>query len=317
MSLSKMILHRTILGLLTLLAVSFVISGALSLLPGDFAQAILGQSATPEAVAAIRHDLGLDQPFLSRYLNWLLGALHGDFGTSLTDHKPVIDLVWGRLINTLILAGLTAVIAIPLSIIVGAFSALYRKSFFDRLSNFSALASLSSPEFVLGYVLLLLFAVHNHWLSPVSTLDDRMTIVERLYATALPALTLSLVVGGYMMRMTRAAIVNLLALPYIEMAGLKGMGPSRIVFHDALPNAAGAIANVVAFNLAYLVTGVVVVEVVFAYPGIGQLFVDSVTFRNVPIVQACCLIFAVAYIGLNMVADIITIISNPRLRHPK
>lgn len=317
MSIIRMIASRLILGFLTLLAVTFLISGALTLLPGDFAYAVLGQGATPEAVAAIQRNLGLDIPFYARYGEWVAGLLQGDLGTSLTDQKPVLEILSDRMMNTLFLASMAAVMAIPLSIVLGALAALYRNSIFDRFVNITALASISSPEFVLGYLLLLFFAVNNQWFSPIADVTPGMPLLDRLSLTFLPALTLTLVVTAHMMRMTRAAIINLLALPYIEMARLKGASPARVVFFHALPNALAPIVNVVSINLAYLITGVVVVEVVFAYPGVGQIFVDSVSLRNVPIVQACCLIFATAYILLNIAADAITIASNPRLRHPK
>lgn len=317
MSIYRLILRRLFLGLLTLIAVTIVISGALALLPGDFAQAILGQGATPEAVAAIRAKLGLDQPFHTRYLSWLAGILTGDFGTSLTDQRPVIDLLGDRMANTLFLAMLAGAMSIPLSITLGLLAALYRKSIFDRVTNIGALASISSPEFVVGYLLLLFMAVKHQWFSPISTVSAGMGFFDRLSLTFLPALTLTLVVTAHMMRMTRAAIINLLSLPYIEMAHLKGLSPWGVVWRHAMPNALAPIINVVSINMAYLITGVVVVEVVFAYPGVGQLFVDSVSLRNVPIVQACCVVFAVAYIVLNLIADVMTIASNPRLRHPK
>jgi peptide/nickel transport system permease protein len=215
------------------------------------------------------------------------------------------------------LAGVTAMIAVPFAIILGLLAALYRNSLFDRAANIFTLSSISSPEFFLAYVLILFLAVLNPILPSLSNIYAEMAFSERLEKTLLPALTLTLVVTAHMMRMTRAAIINLLASPYIEMARLKGMSPARVIVTHALPNALAPIINVIALNLAYLITGVVVVEVVFVYPGIGQLFVDSVKIRDIPVVQACCLIFASAYILLNLTADILSIISNPRLRHPK
>jgi len=229
----------------------------------------------------------------------------------------VIDLLGDRMANTLFLAMLAGAMSIPLSITLGLLAALYRKSIFDRVTNIGALASISSPEFVVGYLLLLFMAVKHQWFSPISTVSAGMGFFDRLSLTFLPALTLTLVVTAHMMRMTRAAIINLLSLPYIEMAHLKGLSPWGVVWRHAMPNALAPIINVVSINMAYLITGVVVVEVVFAYPGVGQLFVDSVSLRNVPIVQACCVVFAVAYIVLNLIADVMTIASNPRLRHPK
>jgi peptide/nickel transport system permease protein len=196
-------------------------------------------------------------------------------------------------------------------------AALYRNSLFDRAVNIATLSSISSPEFFLAYILILVLAVLNPVFPSLSNVYDGMPLGEKLNRTMLPALTLTLVVTAHMMRMTRAAIINLLASPYIEMARLKGISPMRVIVRHALPNALAPIINVIALNLAYLITGVVVVEVVFVYPGIGQLFVDSVKIRDIPVVQACCLIFAAAYILLNLMADILSIFSNPRLRHPK
>ncbi|MGR3580651.1 MAG: ABC transporter permease, partial [Sagittula sp.] len=222
-----------------------------------------------------------------------------------------------RFANTMFLAGVTAAIAVPFAVTLGVLAALYRNSVFDKTANIVSLTSVSSPEFFLAYLLILFLAVLNPVLPSLSNIYEGMSFGERLEKTLLPALTLTLVVTAQMMRMTRAAIINLLASPYIEMARLKGIKPMRVIVRHALPNALAPIINVIALNLAYLITGVVVVEVVFVYPGIGQLFVDSVKIRDIPVVQACCLIFAGAYILLNLTADIMSILTNPRLRHPK
>ena len=322
------ILQRLALGVLTLLIVSVVIFVAVNLLPGDFAQLILGQGATEGSVNSIRRDLGLDEPIVSRYFGWLGGMLTGNLGTSFAqlnfttnlggvNNVTVLDQILPRLGNTMFLAGVTAMIAVPIAVTLGILAALYRNTVFDRVANIATLTSISSPEFFMAYVLILVLAVINPLLPSLSNIYDGMPFSERLEKTMLPALTLTLVVTAHMMRMTRASIINLLASPYIEMARLKGMSPMRVIVKHALPNALAPIINVVALNLAYLITGVVVVEVVFVYPGIGQLFVDSVKIRDIPVVQACCLIFAAAYILLNLTADIISILSNPRLRHPK
>ncbi len=325
---SSIIFQRLLLGLVTLLIVSIVIFVAVNLLPGDFAELILGQGATPEAVSTIRRDLGLDQPLIVRYMQWLGGIATGDLGTSFAQLNfktnlggagdvGVIDQILPRLSNTMFLALVTAAIAVPLAVTLGVLAALFRNTVFDRVANVATLSSISSPEFFMAYVLILFLAVLNPILPSLSNIFEGMSFTERLEKSMLPALTLTLVVTAHMMRMTRAAIINLLASPYIEMARLKGMSPMRVIVKHALPNALAPIINVIALNLAYLVTGVVVVEVVFVYPGIGQLFVDSVKIRDIPVVQACCLIFAAAYILLNLTADILSILSNPRLRHPK
>lgn len=327
-SLLQIIFHRLGLGLVTLFVVSIVIFVAVNLLPGDFAEAILGQSGTPESVAQIREDLGLDQGMVTRYIQWLGGMLTLDLGTSFAQLNfanamggagtvTVFEQITPRLANTMFLAGVTACIAVPLAVTLGILAALYRNTAFDRVANVFTLSSISSPEFFMAYVLILFFAVLNPIFPSLSNIFEGMAFSERLEKSMLPALTLTLVVTAHMMRMTRAAIINLLASPYIEMARLKGLSPIRVIVKHALPNALAPIINVVALNLAYLITGVVVVEVVFVYPGIGQLFVDSVKIRDIPVVQACCLIFAAGYILLNLTADILSIVSNPRLRHPK
>ena len=324
----RIVLQRLALGVLTLFIVSFVIFTAVNMLPGDFAEAILGQGATPEAIASIRRDLGLDQPFITRYFIWLGDMLRGDLGVSYaqlnfqsnmgaTELKTVVQQIAPRFDNTMFLAGVAALIAVPFAVGLGILAALYRNSVFDKVVNVGTLTSISSPEFFLAYILVLFLAVLNPVLPSISNIYQGIGFADRLTATLLPALTLTLVVTAHMMRMTRAAIINLLASPYIEMARLKGTKPLRIIVKHALPNAWAPIINVIALNLAYLITGVVVVEVVFNYPGIGQLFVDAVKNRDIPVVQACCLIFAGAYILLNLAADILSILSNPRLRHPK
>ncbi|MGF6393415.1 ABC transporter permease [Pseudomonas plecoglossicida] len=316
-NLGKLLVQRLALGLLSLIAVSVVIFLAVSMLPGDIAQAMLGQSATPETVAAFRAQLGLDLPALQRFVNWAWRLLHGDLGLSLANQRPIAELVGARLGNTFSLALLAALFSVPTALLLGMLAALYRNSWFDRLLNSGALSAVSFPEFFVAYVLILVFAVKLEWLPGISSLSADASLGEVLEVSVLPVATLSLVVIAQMMRMTRASLINLLASPYIEMARLKGMSPARIIFKHALPNALAPIVNVVALNLAYLVVGVVVVEVVFVYPGLGQLLVDSVAKRDIPVVQACSLIFAGTYILLNTGADVLSIASNPRLMHPK
>ena len=313
----RIVLKRLGLGLLTLLVISIIIFGAVELLPGDIAQAVLGQGATEENVKAMREQLGLDRPAPVRYFEWLKGAVTGDFGASLVSQTPVSEAIGPRLANTLFLALYAAVIAVPVAIVLGVLVALFRNSIFDRVANVVTLTSISSPEFFLGYVLILYFAVQTGMFPAIAKLSPDMSFTDKLHRTFLPALTMVLVVVAHMMRMTRAAIINLLASPYIEMARLKGVPPWKVIVRHALPNSWAPIINVVALNLAYLITGVVLVEVVFVYPGIGQLLVDSVTKRDFPVVQACCLIFAATFILLNLAADVGAILTNPRLRHPK
>jgi peptide/nickel transport system permease protein len=321
----RTVLQRLGLGIITLFVVSIVIFSAVTLLPGNFATAILGQSATPETVAAFERSVGLDKPPVVRYFSWIGGVLKGDFGTSFSSagalagghERTVVSLVTPRLLNTLFLAGVTAAIAVPLSLILGMLAALYRNSLFDRLVNLVTLTSISVPEFFVAYILMLFLAIWWPVFYSLANVSPDTPFLERLGRTALPVMTLILVIVAHMMRMTRAAIINILASPYIETARLKGVSPARVIYRHALPNAVAPIATVVAINLAFLIVGVVVVEVVFVYPGIGQLMVDSVSARDIPVVQACALIFAVTYIGLNLLADIVSIVTNPRLLHPR
>ena len=312
-----LIFKRLGLGMVTLLVVSVLIFFAVELLPGDIAEAVLGQGATEETVQAMRDQLGLDRPAPVRYVEWLTGAVQGDFGVSLVSGERVSVAITERFENTLFLATYAAVIAVPLAIILGIIVALLRNSIFDRVANVLTLTSISSPEFFLGYILILYLAVKTSYFPAIASISSNMSFFDLLHRTFLPALTLVLVVVAHMMRMTRAAIINLLASPYIEMARLKGVPPWKVIVRHALPNAWAPIINVVALNLAYLITGVVLVEVVFVYPGIGQLLVDAVSKRDFPIVQACCLIFAATFILLNLAADVGAILTNPRLRHPK
>lgn len=313
----KQILHRLLLGVLTLWLVSVLIFVGTELLPGDVASAILGQNGTPETIAALRLQLGLDQPAVYRYLHWLSGVLHGDLGTSLANNQPIGAELLPRLANTLFLAVYAALIAIPLAVVLGIASAVWRGYWFDRMANTLTLMSISVPEFFVGYVLVIFFAIRLAWFPSLALVDPDASLLERLYACTLPMLTLVLVVLAHMLRMTRASVGAVMSSSYIETALLKGLSRWRIVLSHALPNALAPIINVIAFNLAYLVVGVILVEVVFVYPGIGQLMVDAVTKRDLPVVQACGLLFGGTYILLNTAADLLAIWCNPRLRHAR
>ncbi|MDR9803826.1 ABC transporter permease [Rhizobium hidalgonense] len=312
-----LILERFVLSMILLFAVSILIFGGLEALPGDFATTYLGQSATPQAVANIRQDLGLNRPVTTRYVEWLGNAVQGDFGTSWASKNSVSEQIGKRLGNSLFLAGFAAVISVPLAVGLGMLSVHFRNRMPDKIINVISLAAISLPEFFIGYLLILFFAVKFGMATFPATVYDSMGFGERLKAIALPTATLVLVVLAHMMRMTRAAILSVMSSAYMETAELKGLSAFRAIVKHAAPNALAPIINVVALNLAYLVVGVVVVEVVFVYPGVGQYMVDAVTVRDMPVVQACGLIFAAVYIFLNMTADILAIIANPRLRHPR
>ena len=313
----RLILQRLGMSIITLVAVSVIVFGAVSLLPGDVAEEILGQNATPETVAELRRQLGLDRPVWTRYFVWIGNMVTGDFGRSLASDVPVRELIANRLRNTLFLSVYAALFAIPLSIALGLVAALYRGRFADRAINMISLGTISLPEFLIAYALIFLVSVSWGLLPSIAKVNADMTLAERLYRTTLPALVLTLGVAAHIIRMTRSAIVNVLAAPYIEMARLKGLRPREIIVRHALPNAMAPILNVVALTLAYLVVGVVIVEQVFAYPGLGQLMVDAVAKRDLPVVQAASLIFATTYVLLNMTADVLAIAANPRLRHAR
>jgi peptide/nickel transport system permease protein len=313
----RLILQRSILGVLTLLAASALIFIGTEVLPGDLATAILQNQATPENLAKLRLDLGLDRPAIVRFFEWLFGALRGDFGHSLANGRDVLDLIIPRFANTMFLAAYAAVVAVPLAIGLGLAAAIRQGGIFDRTVNVLTLMTISVPEYFLAYLLIKYVAVDLGWFPSLANVSSDTPFLDRLYYAFLPMLTLVLVIVAHMMRMTRASVLAVMASPYIEMAILKGLTQTRIVLRHALPNALAPIISVIALNLAYLIVGVVVVETVFVYPGLGQLMVDEVSKHDVPVVQACGLIFAATFIALNMLADILSILSNPRLRQPR
>lgn len=313
----KLLVQRIALGLLLLLAVSVVIFLGIEALPGDTAQAILGQSATEVALANLREALGLNQPALTRYFNWLWGLLNGDLGTSLTNQRPIGPAIARRLGNTIFLASAAAVIAVPLALVLGLIAARYAGRLPDKIISAATLTTVSLPEFVAGYFVIYLLTQLFPVFQPVAMVLPGMSFWAKLQAVALPVIVLVLVVLAHMMRMTRAAILNVMESAYIETAELKGLPPMRIIWRHAFPNAIAPIVQVIVLNLAYLVVGVVVVEVVFSYNALGQYLIDHVTKRDLPVVQAVGMIFATAYISLNIFADLVAILANPRLRHPK
>ncbi len=313
----KLVAQRIALSLLLLFAASALIFIGTNLLPGDVAQSILGQSATPEALANLRRDLGLNDPAITRYFDWLFAAMQGDLGTALTNGRDIAESLGQRLSNTLFLAFWAAIVSVPLAILLGLLAVRFKDRWPDKLISGATLASISIPEFLIGYVLMFYLGVQLRWFPSVAAIRDGMSLGDKLEVIALPVMVLTLVVLAHMMRMTRAAILNVMQSAYIETAELKGLSGLQIIWRHAFPNAIAPIVNVVMLNLAYLVVGVVVVEVVFVYPGMGQYLVDHVAKRDVPVVQACGLIFAAVYIGLNLIADLVSILANPRLRHPK
>ena len=315
MNAMTLIAKRIGIAMLTLLLVSIAVFSITALLPGDAAQAALGQSATPEMIAALRAQLGLDQPAHLRYLHWLMGLLSGNPGQSLANNVPVRELIALRLPKSLLLAGVAAAVSVPIALSIGILSATYRDTRLDRALNLITLSMVAVPEFLVATVAVLIFAVRLHWLSALSYAPDNPGMGQFLRAYALPVMTLCFVIVAQMARMTRAAVLDQVDRSYVEMAILKGASPARVVLAHALPNAVGPIANAVALSLSYLLGGAIIVETIFNYPGIASLMVDAVTNRDMPLLQACAMIFCCAYLALVLLADVVAIASNPRLRN--
>ena len=319
----RMIMRRLGIGVVTLWVVSILMFAGTEILPGDVAEIMLGQEATPESLAALRESLGLNKSAPARYFEWLGDMARFDLGMSLAGRgggggsTTIETLISDRLKNTLLLSAIVAAIAVPLSVILGLLAAMFPTSLYDRIVTFGTLCLVAVPEFFIATMLVLIFAVQLQWLPAIATMTDFESVWDMLRSLSLPILTLTVVLLAQMARMTRASVLNVMSSPYIEMAILKGVPRNRIILRHALFNAIGPIVNIIAVNLAYLVSGVVVVETIFAFPGLAKLMVDGVQVRDMPLVQACGMIFCATYVVLILISDIASIVSNPRLRHPK
>ncbi|WP_172327486.1 ABC transporter permease [Mangrovicoccus sp. HB161399] len=309
-----LIAQRLGIAAVTLVIVSFAVFFATELLPGDVAQVLLGQAATDEAVAGLRQAMGLDQPAIWRFLGWMGGLATGDFGMSYVSNMPVAELIADRLANSLRLAAVTTAISVPLALALGIGAAMWQGSLFDRIVSILTISVISVPEFMVATLAVLVFAVWLGWLPALSYGAETGSIGAMLKAYAMPVITLGFVVSAQMIRMTRAAVIETINTPYVEMALLKGASRRRMVLGHALPNALGPIANAVALSLSYLVGGVIIVETIFNYPGVAKLMVDAVSTRDLPLIQSCAMIFCVSYLLLITIADLTAILSNPRLR---
>lgn len=315
MKLRRLIAWRLLSALGTLLLVSLAVFGVSLLMSGDAAEAILGQSATPQALAGLRAAMHLDQPAPARYLSWLGGLLTGDPGTSLVTGLPVATMIGPRLASSLLLAGLTALVSVPIALLLGIAAAVKRGSLLDRVVSIVTIGILSVPEFLIATLAVMLFAVTLHWLPALSSTRDVDSLWALTRVFAMPVISLACVVIAQMARMTRAAVIDALDSSYAEAARLKGVSPIRLVLRHALPNAVGAIANAVALSLSVLLGGVIVIEIIFNYPGVARLMVDAVATRDMPLVQTVAMIFSASYLILVTSADIVAILANPRLRH--
>jgi peptide/nickel transport system permease protein len=313
---SGFVIRRLLLGLIVLIMVSIVVFAATQALPGDPARAILGRSATPQSLAALRLKLHLDQPVFTQYWTWLTGLLHGNFGTSLAAQEPVTTLLGPKLVNSSVLVAVSAIVSIPLSIAIGSWAALKREKIFDTLSSNLLLLLAALPEFVVAVVLVLLFAttVFPRLLPAISRIPPGSGPWNYPSALVLPVLTLVIAVAPYVARIMRASMVEVLESDYIEMARLKGLPERTVMIRHALPNALGPVFQVIALNLAYLAGGIVVVEYVFEYTGIGTGLQEAVLNHDLPVVQALAMLIAALYVVLNLLADVATIMVTPRLR---
>ncbi len=317
MDLFLIICRRVAIGAVTVLVVSLLVFAGTELLPGDVAQAILGQGATPELLSNIRERLGLDQPAHTRYLTWLGNLMRGELGTSLATDREISTLIIERSGNTFMLAGATALIAVPLSILLGLIASTKPNGRVDRVISSITLTLISIPDFLVAVILVSIFAVQLGWLPALSKLRPGSDLVEIARTLALPVTALSFTILAHMARMTRTAVINVLSSPAIEMAILKGVPKTRLLLVHALLNAIAPIVNVIALNLAYLISGVVVIETLFNLNGLGKLMVEAVASRDIPLVQGCAMLFCAIYVLLNLFADTVSILANPRIRHPK
>ncbi|KXZ57276.1 peptide ABC transporter permease [Brevibacterium sp. HMSC08F02] len=312
---AQLIFKRLLISIFVLLAISVIIFAATLLLPGDPARAILGQQATPERLAALREQMDLDKPAVVRYFLWLGGLFTGDFGTSAATGGPVSQLLAPRIGNSIILMLLAAVVSVPVGLFFGIVSAIHRGKRRDSAITWVTLILAAMPEFVVGVGLITIFATTVFPILPAVTMSPPGTPVWKLpLQLILPTLTLALVVAPYIARMMRTTMAEVLDSGYVEMARLKGVPERTVILRHAVPHAIGPVAQVIAIQLAWLAGGVVVVEFLFRYPGIGQALIDAVTYRDVQVVQAITLLVAIVYIVVNLLADIVGIVTNPKLR---
>lgn len=310
----RLLLPRVVLSVVTMLIVSLIIFWAVEWLPGDPATRILGRAATPERAEVLRKQMHLDDPPLVRYTRWLGDFVHGNWGGSLVAQRSVADFVVPRLQNTMILAGLALALYVPLSLILGIVTAVFRERAFATWLTVLALVGTAVPEFVVGILLMLTFAVALPWFPPVALIDQARSVPELLHILALPALTLTAAMTAYAVRMMQSSLLSVLESEYVRMATLKGLPRRVVVFRHALPNALGPALRVTALQVAWLIGGVVLVEAVYNYPGLGSLLVESIRSLDTPVIEAIAMIMAGIYVLANFLADLLSGILNPRLR---
>jgi peptide/nickel transport system permease protein len=308
------VVRRIGAGIALMFAVSILVFLGTQILPGDAAAAILGRSATPEALKVLRHQLGLDRPLLTQYTSWIGGVLHGNLGTSMTAQEPVTTFIRARVTNTLMLALLTMLVCIPVSLLLGVLAAMYRDKWVDRLISYGTLALIALPEFVIGPILILGLSIYVPLFPPVSLVPPGTDPLSTPSLMVLPILTLLFALVAYSVRMVRAGVCDVLASEYVASAWLNGAPRGRVMMRHVLPNAIAPSIQVFALTAQWLVGGIVVVETVFQYPGLGQGLVQAVAARDIPVVQAIALLIAAVYISINIIADLLVILLVPRVR---
>jgi peptide/nickel transport system permease protein len=310
----RMLGARILLSILTLLLVSIIIFAIIEILPGDVASRILGRDATPQALALLRERLSLDDPSYLRYFRWLAGILQGDFGNALSSSRPITDILGPRLFNSMLLAAYAFLIYIPLALIPALIQAGQRDRKTDHIISVVNLVFLSIPDFLLGTILLVTFCVAIPIFPAISMVDESSSALHYLRAMTLPAVTLAIAMAIPAIRMLRDNLIEVLDSEYVRMAEMKGLPERAVLLRHALPNALVPTLNVTAINLGYLIGGVVIVEKVYSYPGFGRLLVDSLQLRDVPLIEATVVVAAAVYVGANLVADLGSVLLNPRLR---
>jgi peptide/nickel transport system permease protein len=312
---ARFLIIRLGLIVITLFVVSMAIFAITEVLPGDVATQILGQGATPERLEAVRRTMGLDQPAYIRYLDWVGGAVRGDLGTSLVQRIPITDMVKGRLFNSMVLASFAFLVAIPAAVATGIYAGVKRNSLGDRVASVVSLVGISLPEFVTGVLLIVVFSATLGWLPSSSIVEAGTSPLTRPAILVLPALTLTGVLFAYIMRMTRANVIEVMETNYVRTAVLKGIPMRRVILRHVVPNAMLPTISVIAINIGYMLGGLIIVENVFAYPGLGRLLLTSISTRDMPLLQALALIIAGTYAISNLLADLAYAALDPRIRY--
>lgn len=309
-----LIIRRTILAMITLLIISLIVFIGVEALPGDAATAYMGQMATEESLASLRDEFGLDAPVHERYINWLGGILKGDLGESMVKRKPVAELIGNRFRNTVVLAVAAALVGVPLAIVLGVLAGLMRDSWPDVLVSTTSIIAMTLPGFVTATLLIYVFAIRLEWFPAITLVPTNISVVRLLPNIVLPIITLTLIMVAHILRLVRTNMIDVMTSDYVQMARLKGVPTRQIVFKHALPNAMLPTINVVALTLAWLLGGVAIIETVFNYPGIGKLMIGAITDRDFYLVQGIAIILSAVYISLNLIADLLSLVLNPKLR---